>query len=243
MPVPASAQVIRPRAGTLARRIARRARHDSSSSGSDTNSSEEEEEFSDEGDHGNPVLGPGLPPADESDGHPAADADSTRPLPPAKATPKPKSRENRASLLSLFPSKKQRKALARSSTATVPTFNGKKGKVFDEYLSDYRSYAQSKGMPDLTKEWPLKVLHISFDDSTDSRSLEINLPGHPLNGQTVPWDELYSYNKWVKSNITYDQALVGELKKNLQGTARDFLRGQSAKTQASAHLLYRRAPL
>ena len=35
----------------------------------------------------------------------------------------------------------------------------------------------------------------------------------------------------------YDKALVGEIKKNLKGAARDFLRGQSEKTLASAHLL------
>ena len=63
------------------------------------------------------------------------------------------------------------------------------------------------------------------------------MPGHPLNGQTVPWDELYSYNKWIKNNIIHDKALVGEIKKNLRGSARDFLRGQSEKTLAPAHLL------
>ena len=41
----------------------------------------------------------------------------------------------------------------------------------------------------------------------------------------------------MKNNIIHDKALVGEIKKNLKGAARDFLRGQSDKTLASAHLL------
>ena len=241
MPVPASAEKIKPRITAARRRARRRLQRDSSSSGSDQSSSEEEEERSDDSGHEDDdfrqQFGPDLPPGDGNKGDKPGAAASALPLPPAKVTPKPKTRKERASLFSLFPSKKQRKALARSSTATMPEFGGKKGKIFDEYLSDFKSYAQSKGMPDLTEEWPLKELYISFDASTDADTLEINMPGHPLNGQTVPWDELYSYNKWVKNNIIHDKALVGEIKKNLKGAARDFLRGQSEKTLASAHLL------
>ena len=51
-----------------------------------------------------------------------------------------------ASLLSLFPSKKQRKELRLSSTAKYPTFDGTKGKVFDEYMMDFTSVAESKGL-------------------------------------------------------------------------------------------------
>ena len=49
------------------------------------------------------------------------------------------------SLFSLFPSKKQRKALKAQSTAKIPTYDGTKGKVFDDYLMDFKSATQSRG--------------------------------------------------------------------------------------------------
>ena len=107
MPVPASAEKIKPRITAARRRARRRLQRDSSSSGSDQSSSEEEEERSDDSGHEDDdfrqQFGPDLPPGDGNKGDKPDAAASALPLPPAKVTPKPKTRKERASLFSLFP--------------------------------------------------------------------------------------------------------------------------------------------
>ena len=135
--------------------------------------------------------------------------DPTLGQPSPIATPAPAS-TGRSTLLQLFPSKKQAKLLARTSTATIPSTDGTKGRPFDDYLMNLRSAFESKGIPDFTKRWVIQPLHLPLDAHPSATTFTLNLDGHPLNGQTFPMDEFNAYNKWIKKNISLDKAIVGE---------------------------------
>ena len=132
--------------------------------------------------------------------------DPTLGQPSPIATPAPAS-TGRSTLLQLFPSKKQAKLLARTSTATIPSTDGTKGRPFDDYLMNLRSAFESKGIPDFTKRWVIQPLHLPLDAHPSATTFTLNLDGHPLNGQTFPMDEFSAYNKWVKKNISLDKAV------------------------------------
>ena len=116
-----------------------------------------------------------------------------------------------ANLLSLFPTKKQRKEMRTSSSAKYPTFNGTKGKIFDEYKMDFTSVAESKGLADFSKSWVLRKIYVPIDHD-GSRHFTLNLPEHPFHGQKLRVSELKPYNKWISNNKAVDKALSGEIK-------------------------------
>ena len=91
------------------------------------------------------------------------------------ATPSADGNLNGDTLLSLCINNK----LLPKSNATMKEFNGKKGAAFDEWLTDVVSVLQAKGIPDLTKSWPLQKLHLPVDQPSDAATFKINLPGHP----------------------------------------------------------------
>ena len=125
------------------------------------------------------------------------------------------------SLLSLFPSKKQRKELKANSSAKIPTFNGTKGKVFDDYLMDFKSVVQSRGLPDYTKGWVLNTIHVPMDaEGASITQFKLNMPDHPHHGKVLRKSELSTYNKWVLNNKIMDKAIVGEIKNALTGIKR-----------------------
>ena len=103
-----------------------------------------------------------------------------------EGTPTRQQARSSVSLLSLFPSKKQRKELKANSSAKIPTFNGTKGKVFDDYLMDFKSVVQSRGLPDYTKGWVLNTIHVPMDaEGASITQFKLNMPDHPLHGKVL----------------------------------------------------------